>query len=239
MAAALNLPQPTFPKIPSLPSPLSPSRFSIPASSRRKFPTLSATAAAVSLAVPLGPIATIGSVDSVEAMVNPALVYANFLYFKSGYNVQILVEENEPEEALLRRFRREVSKAGIIQECKRRRFFENKHDERKRKKREACRRNRRRYRLCSQPFSGLFFIFFPGCVFVAVPFPRRHLFVVASTSRVMRALNDGSSLAASPPSKALDQKSRRELARCVGNLRLLLPSRRELARSQARKYRCP
>ncbi|KAL0906461.1 hypothetical protein M5K25_024957 [Dendrobium thyrsiflorum] len=144
MAAALNLPQPTFPKIPSLPSPLSPSCFFIPASSRRKFPTLSTAAAAVSLAVPLGPLATIGSVDSVEAMVNPALVYANFLYFKSGYNVQILVEENEPEEALLRRFRREVSKAGIIQECKRRRFFENKHDERKRKKREACRRNRRR-----------------------------------------------------------------------------------------------
>ncbi|PKU63288.1 30S ribosomal protein S21, chloroplastic [Dendrobium catenatum] len=144
MAAALNLPQPTFPKIPSLPSPLSPSRFFIPASCHRKFPTLSTAAAAVSLAVPLGPLATIGSVDSVEAMVNPALVYANFLYFKSGYNVQIFVEENEPEEVLLRRFRREVSKAGIIQECKRRRFFENKHDELKRKKREACRRNRRR-----------------------------------------------------------------------------------------------
>ncbi|XP_020574421.1 uncharacterized protein LOC110020606 [Phalaenopsis equestris] len=83
-------------------------------------------------------------VDSLAAVLNPDLVHANFLFFSSGYNVQILVEENEPEDALLRRFRREVSKAGIIQECKRRMFFENKQEERKRKKREACRRNRRR-----------------------------------------------------------------------------------------------
>lgn len=55
-----------------------------------------------------------------------------------------MVEEDEPEEKLLGRFRREVFRAGVIQECKRRRFFENKHDKKKRKKREAAKRNRRR-----------------------------------------------------------------------------------------------
>ncbi|ONK78972.1 uncharacterized protein A4U43_C01F1560 [Asparagus officinalis] len=69
---------------------------------------------------------------------------ANVLYFKSGYNVQVIVDEDEPEEVLLRRFRREVAKAGVIQECRRRRFFENTQEEKKRKKKEAARRNRRR-----------------------------------------------------------------------------------------------
>ncbi|KAK9151507.1 hypothetical protein Syun_009816 [Stephania yunnanensis] len=82
--------------------------------------------------------------DWVDSVANPSLKYANVMFFKSAYNVQIMVEEEEPDEALLRRFRREVSKAGVIQECKRRRFFENKQEEKKRKAREAGRRNRRR-----------------------------------------------------------------------------------------------
>ena len=53
------------------------------------------------------------------------------------------VEENEPEERLLNRFRREVMRAGVIQECKRRRFFENKQEEKKRKSREAAKRKSR------------------------------------------------------------------------------------------------
>ena len=61
------------------------------------------------------------------------------------YNVQIIVEENEPEEKLINRFRRQVLRAGVIQECKRRRWFENSQDKRKRKSREAAKRNRRRY----------------------------------------------------------------------------------------------
>ncbi|KAL5211993.1 hypothetical protein ABZP36_022840 [Zizania latifolia] len=61
-----------------------------------------------------------------------------------GYNVQILVDENEGEESIFRRFRREVMRAGVIQEIKRRRRYESKKDERKRKAREAGRRNRRR-----------------------------------------------------------------------------------------------
>ncbi|KAL8142001.1 hypothetical protein V2J09_015033 [Rumex salicifolius] len=64
--------------------------------------------------------------------------------FAVSYNVQVLVEADEPEEKLLGRFRREVFRAGIIQECKRRKFFENKHDKKKRKNREAAKRNRRR-----------------------------------------------------------------------------------------------
>lgn len=78
------------------------------------------------------------------SVVCPSLVYANTLFFKSAYNVQVVVGDDEPEEALLRRFRREVLKAGVIQECKRRRFFENKQEEKKRKTREAAKKNRRR-----------------------------------------------------------------------------------------------
>ncbi|KAI6671404.1 hypothetical protein NL676_006289 [Syzygium grande] len=78
-----------------------------------------------------------------SAVMNPALARANALFFR-GYNVQVTVDDNEPEERLLNRFRREVMRAGVIQECKRRRFFENKQDEAKRKTREAAKRNRRR-----------------------------------------------------------------------------------------------
>ncbi|CAN4082296.1 unnamed protein product [Withania somnifera] len=82
--------------------------------------------------------------SSSDSDVWPSLANANILYFRSAYNVQVIVEDNEPEEKLLGRFRREVMKAGVIQECKRRRFFENKQDKDKRKSREAARRNRRR-----------------------------------------------------------------------------------------------
>ncbi|KAF7801692.1 30S ribosomal protein S21, chloroplastic [Senna tora] len=80
----------------------------------------------------------------------PSLAFSNTMLFKSAYNVQVLVGENESEERLLNRFRREVMKTGLIQECKRRRFFENKQDEKKRKTREAAKRNRRRPRFQSR-----------------------------------------------------------------------------------------
>ncbi|XP_071707769.1 small ribosomal subunit protein bS21c-like [Rutidosis leptorrhynchoides] len=84
------------------------------------------------------------SSNELMSVVCPSLAYANTLYFNSAYNVQVIVEDNEPEEKLLGRFRREVMKAGVIQECKRRRYFENKQEEKKRKHREAAKRNRRR-----------------------------------------------------------------------------------------------
>ncbi|XP_022843500.1 30S ribosomal protein S21, chloroplastic-like isoform X2 [Olea europaea var. sylvestris] len=82
--------------------------------------------------------------SDVMSVVCPSLAYANTLFFRSAYNVQVIVDDNEPEEKLLGRFRREVMRAGVIQECKRRRFFENKQEEKKRKSREAAKRNRRR-----------------------------------------------------------------------------------------------
>ncbi|QCD96650.1 30S ribosomal protein S21, chloroplastic [Vigna unguiculata] len=80
---------------------------------------------------------------SSHAIMNPSHAHANMLFFRSAYNVQVVVDENEPEERLLNRFRREVMKAGVIQECKRRRFFENKQEEKKRKNREAAKRKSR------------------------------------------------------------------------------------------------
>ncbi|KAK7330589.1 hypothetical protein VNO77_24785 [Canavalia gladiata] len=81
---------------------------------------------------------------SITGTLYPALAYSTAFYFKSTYNVQIVVDDDEPEEELVNRFRKEVLKAGVIQECRRRRFFENKRDKIKRKAREASKRNRRR-----------------------------------------------------------------------------------------------
>ena len=84
--------------------------------------------------------------EEIKAITCPSLAYSNTLFYKSGYyNVQVVVAENEPEEKLLSRFRRAVLKAGVIQECKRRRFFESSQDRKKRKVREASKRNRKRF----------------------------------------------------------------------------------------------
>ena len=91
------------------------------------------------------------NIGDISAIMNPAFACSTILYSKGGYyNVEIIVGENEPEDKLINRFKREVFKAGVIQECKRRRFFENNHDKRKRKAKEAARRNSRR--------SGIFFL---------------------------------------------------------------------------------
>ena len=73
----------------------------------------------------------------------PALAFSNTLFFAS--NVTLVVGEDEHEEKLIGRFRREVLKAGVLRECRRRRFFECSQDKRKRKSREAARRNRKRF----------------------------------------------------------------------------------------------
>ncbi|CAN1823013.1 30S ribosomal protein S21, chloroplastic [Linum perenne] len=73
-----------------------------------------------------------------------SVAYPSLTFDSSPYNVEIIVEEDEPEERLLGRFRREVYRAGIIQECRRRRYFENKQDEKKRRTREAAKKNRMR-----------------------------------------------------------------------------------------------
>ncbi|KAL8551335.1 hypothetical protein ACS0TY_000427 [Phlomoides rotata] len=81
--------------------------------------------------------------SDVTSVVSPSLAYANTMFFRSAYNVQVIVADKEPEERLIGRFKREVMRAGVIQECKRRRYFENKQEEKKRKTREAAKRNRR------------------------------------------------------------------------------------------------
>ncbi|KAK9925502.1 hypothetical protein M0R45_033824 [Rubus argutus] len=91
------------------------------------------------------------SSSELESVMCPSLAYANTLFFKSAYNVQVIVDENESEERLLNRFRREVMRAGVIQEVKRRRYFENTQDEKKRRTRDAAKRNKRRAHLFRPP----------------------------------------------------------------------------------------
>lgn len=86
----------------------------------------------------------VASSCNVMSVVCPSLAYTNTMYYKSGYNVQVEVDENESDEFLLNRFRRDVMRSGIIHEVKRRRYFENKQEERKRRIRDAARRNRAR-----------------------------------------------------------------------------------------------
>ncbi|KAI5072221.1 hypothetical protein GOP47_0012327 [Adiantum capillus-veneris] len=71
---------------------------------------------------------------------DPSLQFANMMWFKGPYNTQIFVGENEPADSVVRRFRRAVMQAGIIAECRRRRFFETPQDIAKRKLQAAQRR---------------------------------------------------------------------------------------------------
>lgn len=79
---------------------------------------------------------------SLTSVAWPSLANVNVLCF---FNVQIEVADDEPEEKIARRFRSVVLRAGIIQECKRKRFFESSQEKRKRKARSAAQRNRKRY----------------------------------------------------------------------------------------------
>ncbi|XP_059294310.1 small ribosomal subunit protein bS21c isoform X3 [Lycium ferocissimum] len=90
------------------------------------------------------PLQVSSSDSDVTSVVYPSLANANTLFFRSAYNVQVIVDDNEHEERLIGRFRREVMRAGVIQECKRRRYFENSQDEKKRRTRDAAKRNRKR-----------------------------------------------------------------------------------------------
>lgn len=76
----------------------------------------------------------------ITAVVWPSVVNANIFYY---YNVQINVGDDDPEEKTLKRFRSAVLRAGIIQECKRRRFFESNREKKKRKAKFAAQRNRK------------------------------------------------------------------------------------------------
>ncbi|XP_054803460.1 30S ribosomal protein S21, chloroplastic [Prosopis cineraria] len=140
--------KPPAPKTPP-PSQFNPSSSSSSSSSALRFPSLTGHNSPDSFA-PLvseddGKHNSCLSAE-LSSVICPSLAYSNTLFFRSAYNVQVIVAENESEERLLNRFRREVMRTGLIQECKRRRFFESKQDEKKRKSREAAKRNRRRPR---------------------------------------------------------------------------------------------
>ncbi|KAG2649083.1 30S ribosomal protein S21, chloroplastic-like [Panicum virgatum] len=96
------------------------------------------------------PLAPFSGKSSPPSVVHVARRAPTAVVAAKGYNVQILVDENEGEESIFRRFRREVMRAGVLQEIKRRRRYESKKDEKKRKAREAGRRNRRR-RMMDEP----------------------------------------------------------------------------------------
>ncbi|CAK9196230.1 hypothetical protein BDL97_11G025900 [Sphagnum fallax] len=83
---------------------------------------------------------------SVEMTVaDPSLQYANLMWFRGSYNAQVFVGEDEPADSVVRRFRKAVMMAGVIPECRRRRFFETPQDIVKRKQQNARRKKPRRF----------------------------------------------------------------------------------------------
>jgi ribosomal protein S21 len=82
--------------------------------------------------------------SSVEMTIaDPSLQYANLMWFRGSYNAQVFVGEDEPADSVVRRFRKAVMMAGVIPECRRRRFFETPQDIVKRKQQNARRRKPR------------------------------------------------------------------------------------------------
>lgn len=74
--------------------------------------------------------------------------------FFEDLEVQVFVGEDEPADSVVRRFRKAVMQAGVIPECRRRRFHETPQDIVKRKQQNARRRKSR------------FAILSPRCVFL-------------------------------------------------------------------------
>jgi len=62
-----------------------------------------------------------------------------------GGCMQIVVGPDEPQDSAMKRFRREVMSTGLVQEVRRRRYFENSVDAKKRKEKD-CRIKTRRDR---------------------------------------------------------------------------------------------
>lgn len=80
------------------------------------------------------------SVPATAAVISPALQFANLMWFKGAYNAQVFCGEDESADSVVRRFRKAVMQAGVIPECRRRRFFETPQDIVKRK--QAARRKK-------------------------------------------------------------------------------------------------
>nr|XP_024362948.1 30S ribosomal protein S21, chloroplastic-like [Physcomitrium patens] len=78
------------------------------------------------------------------SVLHPDLEFVNVMYFKGSYNAQVFVGEDEPADSVVRRFRRAVMAAGVIPECRRRRFHETSQDIVKRKQKDSHRRKQSR-----------------------------------------------------------------------------------------------
>jgi ribosomal protein S21 len=87
------------------------------------------------------PVKTPTSHISFPRVLSPPASSVKPIFSRGGYNAQIFVGENESEDSVVRRFRREVFKANVFEECRRRRFFESKQDIKKRKSRSPVKRN--------------------------------------------------------------------------------------------------
>ena len=66
-------------------------------------------------------------------MANVITMLGNMFAFKGSYQAEVTVGENENGESAIRRFRRAVMSSGHINETRRRRYFENVQDIKKRK----------------------------------------------------------------------------------------------------------
>lgn len=83
--------------------------------------------------------------DVTNRVAYPSLANANLVFFKSGYyNVEVVPKDGESEEQLLNDFKRSCFRAGVLQESRRRRFFESSQEKRIRKTKEAAKKYRKR-----------------------------------------------------------------------------------------------
>lgn len=81
---------------------------------------------------------------AVEGAVNQVF----FCYYTELKGVKVMADvtlrEGESQEALLRRFRKKVMRAGVLRDAKKKRWFVSKSEQRRIAKRKAIRKHRRR-----------------------------------------------------------------------------------------------
>eukprot|EP00270_Netrium_digitus_P017347 TRINITY_DN634_c0_g1_i1.p1 TRINITY_DN634_c0_g1~~TRINITY_DN634_c0_g1_i1.p1 ORF type:complete len:204 (-),score=38.40 TRINITY_DN634_c0_g1_i1:313-873(-) len=81
--------------------------------------------------------------DVQRRMLDPSSAFANIMWFRGPYNTQVFVGETESGESVVRRFKKACMEANIVNECRRRRFFETKQEAIKRKAKDAMKLRRR------------------------------------------------------------------------------------------------
>ncbi len=69
--------------------------------------------------------------------------------------MEVTLSENDPLDSVLKKFRRRVTKAGLFQDLKKKRFHESRSARRRRKDKAAARRNGKTARRREQYQSGV------------------------------------------------------------------------------------